>query len=304
MGVKLLNTFLREKFPRTIQRTYLGSYEGKKIAIDTNNYMYAFMSEDRLMRGFIRMCDTFKHFKIIPLFVFDGKPPKEKMEEIRERKKIRKETTEKYVRVQNELTRKEEIEMKRKMVKVTEKETSMIQELLVAYGFSFVNAPCEADVLCSKLVLNKKVYACMSEDMDLFVYGCPRILRKYTNTNYIMYYDLNSILNAMNVQIYEFKYLSLMGNIKKLPKQYNIFYFYETYRDFNTVNDFTNYLLNNNILTIKQIQDVQSKIINYDLNNSNILSKCNYILIKNKKFNKYLVNKFKQSWKKCSYCRT
>ena len=32
----------------------------------------------------------------------------------------------------------------------------------------------EVDVLCASLVLNKKVYAVLTEDMDLFAYGCAR----------------------------------------------------------------------------------------------------------------------------------
>ena len=34
----------------------------------------------------------------------------------------------------------------------------------------------EADELCAKLVV-KKAFACLSEDMDMFVYGCPKVLR-------------------------------------------------------------------------------------------------------------------------------
>lgn len=297
MGVKLLNTFLKERYPSVIQSIHWGTYKGEKIAIDTNNYMYAFMSEDRLIQGFVHMCDTFKYFGIIPLFVFDGKPPPEKIEEIKERKKIRKETKKKYINIKKNLSTKQKIEMKRKMVKVTENETTKVQELLKLYGFSYINAPCEGDVLCSKLVMCKKVYACMSEDMDLFVYGCARILRNYSHTNYVLAYDLNEIVNSMNVNFYEFKYLSFLGNLKKLEKKYNIFYFYDTYKNFNTLCDFNCYLLINNTITNKQLEEIQHKMLVYDLHNSDILSKCSYILIKNKKFNKYLINKIKRNWR-------
>jgi len=48
---------------------------------------------------------------------------------------------------------------------------------MIAYGVSYIDADGEADQLCASLVLKNKVYACLSEDMDLFVYGCPRVLR-------------------------------------------------------------------------------------------------------------------------------
>ena len=35
----------------------------------------------------------------------------------------------------------------------------------------------EADELCAKLVIKRYAYACLSEDMDLFVYGCNKIMR-------------------------------------------------------------------------------------------------------------------------------
>ena len=56
-------------------------------------------------------------------------------------------------------------------------------------GISYYQAKGEADKLCAKLVNKNKVFACLSEDMDLFVYGCPKVLRYISllNKNVIMY---------------------------------------------------------------------------------------------------------------------
>ena len=42
------------------------------------------------------MCSLFKRYNITPIFVFDGKPPKEKRKELDERRNARKEAYRKY----------------------------------------------------------------------------------------------------------------------------------------------------------------------------------------------------------------
>ena len=111
MGAKLLNSFLKAKFPRTIQKKQWEWLSGKKIAIDTNNYIYKFLSEDNLIGGFIRMCDMFRYYNIIPLFIFDGKPSKQKNKELKERKEMKKEAKKIY-NEKKYMTNKEKIELK------------------------------------------------------------------------------------------------------------------------------------------------------------------------------------------------
>ena len=77
-----------------------------------------------------------------------------------------------------------------------------MKALLKSYGISYVEAPEEADKLCVKLVLEKKAFACLSEDMDMFAYGCPYVLR-YLNltTRNVVIYNLNDILIQLNLSI-------------------------------------------------------------------------------------------------------
>ena len=294
MGIKLLNTFLRSKFSKALIKMSWKKLQGKKIVIDTNNYMYKFLSEDNLLESFIRMCDLFLDYKIIPLFIFDGKAPIEKRDEIMERKIERKKYKKVYNSLKNSLTEIEKIEMKRKIVKVTVDETTLIKKIIDSYGMKYMVSPCESDELCCKLVNTGKVYACMSEDMDMFLYGCDRVLRMYdNNTKYIWMYNMNNILNHMNMTILSFKYLSILGNIKNMPKDKNIFYYYKIFKMYGEDN-LINYLLNNKIITIEQIKSINKKISYYDLKNSDVLTKCNYILINRTNINIFEINKFKQ----------
>lgn len=302
MGIKLMNTFLRSKFPKTINTVKWEKIAKKKVVVDTNNYMYKFLSEDRLIDGFIGMCSLFKYYGITPLFIFDGKAPVEKMEEIIERRETRKKYKEIYKSIKNNLSEKEKVEMKRKIVKVTASNVTTIKDIVTAYGMKYIISPGESDELCCKLVNSGKVYACMSEDMDMFLYGCRRVMRMYNESKKIYIYNINNILNHLNMDLESFKYLSLLGNLKNMPREKNIFYYYDLFQTHNNLNDVIHYLLNNNIITDMQLEKIKEKFITFDLNRSNVLSKCNYILIRNSPVDSNEIRKFKLMTQKS--CRT
>ena len=78
MGIKHLNRFLRDNAQSSIKMISLKELSGKIIAIDISVYMYKYMSENSLLENMYLMLATFKHYNIIPVFIFDGKPPEEK----------------------------------------------------------------------------------------------------------------------------------------------------------------------------------------------------------------------------------
>ena len=85
------------------------------------------------------------------------------------------------------------------MTKITE-DIKLIQDLFDAYGIKYMTAKGEADVLCASLVIKKKVYAVLTEDMDLFAYTCPYVLRYFSLANHTcILYDLKKILTKLNI---------------------------------------------------------------------------------------------------------
>ena len=78
MGPRGLNKFLRSHNPSGIRQIGLNQLAGKKIVIDVSIYLYRFNVNNELFENFYNMLILFKKYKIIPLFVFDGKPPTEK----------------------------------------------------------------------------------------------------------------------------------------------------------------------------------------------------------------------------------
>ena len=75
------------------------------------------------------------------------------------------------------LNQKKELErLKRSMIRITKEDVNLVKSLLDSYGICH-DSNSEADILCASLVIKKKVFGVLTEDMDLFAYGSPIILR-------------------------------------------------------------------------------------------------------------------------------
>jgi flap endonuclease-1 len=213
MGIRNLNRFLREQCGDEIKVTPLSELSGKKIAVDISIYMYKFVSEGTLVENMYLMLGLFRYYNIIPIFVFDGKPPAEKMELLQKRRENKMEARDEYDKLNASLklnpdmdaSEKQEINntmdmLKRTFIYVSKQQIQQVKELIRAYGATYYDAPGEADELCAMLAVKKKVWACMSEDMDMFVYGCPRIIKYLSLLNHtVVLYDLVEILNKLGI---------------------------------------------------------------------------------------------------------
>ena len=96
MGIKHLNRFLREEAQDCIKFISLAELSGKKIAVDISIYMYKYASEGTLLENMYLMLSTLRYYEIVPVFIFDGKPPPEKKELLNKRKEDKKEAQQEY----------------------------------------------------------------------------------------------------------------------------------------------------------------------------------------------------------------
>jgi flap endonuclease-1 len=277
MGIRHLNRFLREQCSDIIRVTPLSELSGKKIAIDVSIYMYKFESDGALIENMYLMLSMFRYYNIIPIFIFDGKPPDEKMELLRKRRENKQEARAEYDKLNVMLKEnpdmdsieKQEISismdaLKRSFVFISKQHINQVKELIRAYGATYYDAPGEADELCALLVIKKKVWACMSEDMDMFVYGCNRVIKYLSLLNHtVVLYDLNEILNKLGItqsQLREICVLSgtdynLYVNDKNAPTLYNTLKLFKKYKKSNLGDEvcFYEWLLENT----KYIQDYE-----------------------------------------------
>ena len=206
MGIKHLNRFLYDNCTKkSIKKIHLNQLTNKTIAIDTSIYLYKYSSEGALMENMYLFISIFKHYKITPLFIFDGKPPPEKRELLKQRRLEKKEAEEKYTQLKNtvridEDTKAEMDKLKRMFVRISEEEIKKVKLLMDAYGVTYYEAPGEADHLCAFLVKTGKAWGCISDDMDMFVYSCTNVIRNISLLNHTAtLYDTNQILKDLEM---------------------------------------------------------------------------------------------------------
>ena len=89
MGIRNLNKYLLQNCYHSIKDIHLSELKNKKISIDVSIYLYHFERNGNLMNGIYNMLNIFKFYNIIPVFIFDGKPPDEKKYILQERKQIK-----------------------------------------------------------------------------------------------------------------------------------------------------------------------------------------------------------------------
>ena len=87
MGIKNLKTLLTSKCNHAIQQRNLSCYNGMIVGIDLSIYLYKYLyNNSDHIEGLTRLILRLLKNNIIPIFVFDGKPPPEKEEILIERR--------------------------------------------------------------------------------------------------------------------------------------------------------------------------------------------------------------------------
>jgi 5'-3' exonuclease len=197
----------------------LSELKGKVIVIDISIYLYRYVAENALVENVYLLLSIFRHYNIIPVFIFDGVPPDEKLELLKKRKADKVKSEAEYNELKKKLLQsstmsfdeKQEITssmdaLKKKFVYLTKNHIQITKQLINSYGATYIDAPGEADGLCASFVLSGKAWACMSDDMDMFVYGCTKILRYTSLLNHTaVLYDVRGILDTLNMTQNEFK---------------------------------------------------------------------------------------------------
>ena len=97
MGIKFLNRFLLNQCSnKAIKKTEISQLSNKIIVIDTSIYLYKYLSENALIENMTSLILLFKTYNIKPIFIFDGKPPLEKLALLYQRRLKKKEAAREY----------------------------------------------------------------------------------------------------------------------------------------------------------------------------------------------------------------
>ncbi|KAK9292929.1 hypothetical protein L1049_020911 [Liquidambar formosana] len=219
MGIKGLTKLLADNAPKAMKEQKFEAYFGRKIAIDASMSIYQFLivvgrsGTEMLtneagevtshLQGMFSRTIRLLEAGLKPVYVFDGKPPDLKKQELAKRYSKRADATEDLAEAV-ETGNKEDIEkFSKRTVKVTKQHNEDCQKLLRLMGVPVIEAPSEAEAQCAALCKSGKVYAVASEDMDSLTFGAPRFLRHLMDPS------------SRKVPVMEFEITKVLENIEE-----------------------------------------------------------------------------------------
>jgi len=293
MGIKHLNRFLKENASNSMKLINVSELSGKKIAVDISIYMYRYASDNNLIENIYLMLAVFRYYNIIPIFIFDGKPPIEKKELLIKRRQDKKAAEEEFNNLKKILsnnfnmdeTEKQDIissmdYLKKKFINISKTDIENVKSLITAYGATYYDAQGEADEVCAMLTIKGKVWACLSEDMDMFVYGCPRVIRYLSLLKHTaVLYDTKGILENLGITQKELReicilsgtdYNNLNDETPNSPTLYTTLKYFKKFHKEKTNLEFYNWLLEKT--NYIQNYDILIQIYSmFDLNSNHLI---------------------------------
>ena len=171
---------------------------GKKVAIDTYNIGYQFMSAIRQPDGY-PLCDskgrTTSHLTgllhrtaslieagIEPVFVFDGKPHPLKQATLDGRKERREKAEQEWKDAVERGDMKTAHTKAQQTSRMTDEVKESAKELIRYMGLPIVDAPSDGEQEAAYICRRKDVWATASQDFDSLLFGTPVLLRNLTMT--------------------------------------------------------------------------------------------------------------------------
>ncbi len=239
MGIKGLRKLLKTKAPSSVNLVSLSKYTGKSLAIDCSSYMYQFRynaarkGKGSHLRSFYEMIVALLQHNITPVFVFDGKPPKEKDGELKKRKDVFVKRTSDITDIKTQINEilngrtmyddsitqseaSEIIKFQKELTNKTKNQINVSKEhfLDATELFSYAGIPClkstgEADFLCVKLCKDGITSGVLSEDMDILTHGAEYLITGINDNSFrkegkVIEYSLSKALSELNISMEQF----------------------------------------------------------------------------------------------------
>ena len=215
---------------------------GRKIAIDASMALYQFLVAVRSSSnatgggsgGFGQMMltndagEVTSHIQgmfnrtikmmtsgIKPVYVFDGKAPEMKGDELAKRSAKRAKAQSDLEIAQSSDNVEDIDKFSKRLVKVTRQHNLDCQDLLKFMGVPFVVALSESEAQCAELAKKGKVYATATEDMDALTFRTPKLLRKLTfsqgkDKQPIIEIDTEAVLKGLDLTYDQFVDLCIL----------------------------------------------------------------------------------------------
>ncbi|MBN1786514.1 MAG: flap endonuclease-1 [Candidatus Methanofastidiosa archaeon] len=177
----------------------LAKLNGKAISVDALNALYQFLAIIRQRDGELLKDSTGRttshlsglfyrtinllELGIRPVYIYDGRPPQEKIDTLRQRQEIKDSAKKKAIRAKVEGREKDYVKFSQQVLHFSDEMLKESKELLRLMGVPFIDAPSEAEAQASHMCsMDPRVYAVASQDYDSLLFGAPVLVRNVTIT--------------------------------------------------------------------------------------------------------------------------
>ena len=236
MGIKRLNNFL-ENYDALKYHNNIGDFirsfknDGYQCFNTRNNpfvlgidlMLYAHKYEyscDSIYPSFLKQILNFMSNQIIPIYIIDGTAPVEKANIINSRNQKKEKINEKIINLKSQLndaalneTQKNKIlkelkKLNKSNINITSEHINNLIIMFDIFHIPYIRANGEADIMIATLYKKKIIDACLSEDMDILVFGCKKMIK--FKSNKIIEYDLDYILDKLHLEYKKFIELCIL----------------------------------------------------------------------------------------------
>lgn len=233
MGIRGFNTFVKKISPDCFQENDITKYSGKRFGIDASILMYKYRHISNIDKnftnshiiGFINRIKYYLNFNITPIFIFDGVPPEEKRVTLNKRQSIKHKIYEKIeileqietssineqIEIRNEINK-----LSNQIINVSKTHIEEIKRMLDILKIDYFNAPDEAEKYCVYLLNNDIIDYIVSDDTDIFTYGCNKILKSSVK-NKIIEIDITNLLAKLEYSYDKFIDFCILSGCDYVP---------------------------------------------------------------------------------------
>lgn len=230
MGIRFLNSYLNRNCT-SIRTIPFSSIAGSTVVIDTSIYLYKFKALNTLLDSMKQLLQLFQKYSITPIFVFDGKPKPNKKQTLIKRQKEKADAWETYLKVKDTESKDALQKLRNQYIRVNQTDVESIKEMMDTFHIRYIQAPHEADEICARM-MNQTQY-CMSDDMDMFAYGCPNILRCVNiQTETMLLYNLKEILDELHITKKDFQLICSASGTDYVDSTLTIYDWFQRYDSF------------------------------------------------------------------------
>lgn len=263
MGIKNLFKLIKNESKDSIKSIDFKNIHMRRVAIDTSIVLYQYVVAIRSRGADLETTDGRKTSHIygilskaigliekgvLPIFVFDGKPPELKKNVLDSRKKKRELAKQSLEVIDDE---KEKIKLLKRLVVISGKHMEECKEVLKLIGLPVIQASEEADSQCAYLSSKNLVYGVASEDMDLLTFGTKKLIRNFSvsKRKQMIEISLDKILEDFEMTMDQFIDLCILlgcdytGTIKGIGAK-KAFAFLKKY---NSIEGIIKYIQENNL---------------------------------------------------------